>query len=141
MIHYHMGWRDPDMSLSNVNTGKQIRPLLLMLVCQASGGDWKQAALLRRRWNCCTISPSSTTTLKTPIPHAAARYALEDLGRCTGHHAGDAIFALAHIALIRLAESGLPAERVLRALRRFDETGVSLAREANMPISALSSRI
>ncbi len=129
MIHYHMGWRDPDMSLSNVNTGKQIRPLLLMLVCQASGGDWKQAvpaaAAVELLHNFTLIHDDIEDT----NPTRRRRDTLWKIwGVAQAINAGDAIFALAHIALIRLAESGLPAERVLRALRRFDETGVSLAR-------------
>lgn len=42
-------------------------------------------------------------------------------GLAHGINAGDAMFVLAHLAIHRLAEAGLPAERVLAILRRFDE--------------------
>lgn len=36
MLEYHMGWMD------GINKGKRIRPLLLLLVAQSAGGDWKK---------------------------------------------------------------------------------------------------
>ncbi|NPU85325.1 MAG: polyprenyl synthetase family protein [Syntrophaceae bacterium] len=129
MIHYHMGWRAPDLGITNVNTGKRIRPMLLMLVCQASGGDWKQAvpaaAAVELLHNFTLIHDDIEDT----NPTRRGRDTLWKIwGIAQAINTGDAIFALAHIALMRLAERGLPAERVLRAIRRFDETGVSLAK-------------
>jgi geranylgeranyl diphosphate synthase type I len=43
-------------------------------------------------------------------------------------NSGDAMFALAHIAMARLLERGVPAPIVVRALRRLDETCLELTR-------------
>ncbi|MCA9874418.1 MAG: polyprenyl synthetase family protein, partial [Anaerolineales bacterium] len=43
MIHYHMGWVNEQLQPVQVYPGKQIRPLLCLLTCQAAGGDWQQA--------------------------------------------------------------------------------------------------
>ena len=43
MMHYHMGWRDEQLQPAEVNAGKQIRPVICLLTCQAAGGDWEQA--------------------------------------------------------------------------------------------------
>ena len=37
MMHYHMGWRDEQMQPAIVNSGKQIRPVICLLACQAAG--------------------------------------------------------------------------------------------------------
>lgn len=48
MLGYHLGWNDPDGNALQLNPGKQVRPLLTMLSCGASGGDprvsWPLAA-------------------------------------------------------------------------------------------------
>ena len=43
MMQYHMGWVNEDFQPVVVHGGKRIRPLLTMLSCQASAGDWTSA--------------------------------------------------------------------------------------------------
>ncbi|MCA9968379.1 MAG: hypothetical protein KC423_29240, partial [Anaerolineales bacterium] len=43
MIHYHMGWADEQLRPLVVKSGKNIRPVLCLLICQAAGGNWEQA--------------------------------------------------------------------------------------------------
>lgn len=43
MLGYHLGWNTPDGQPDAANPGKQLRPLLTLLSCGASGGEWQQA--------------------------------------------------------------------------------------------------
>ncbi|NJM40461.1 MAG: hypothetical protein HC853_06705 [Anaerolineae bacterium] len=131
MLNYHLGFADaagiPAGHPAQINAGKRIRPLLVLLACEACGGD-----------------------PRTALPAAAAVELLHNFslihddiedgdelrrGRLTlwkqwniaqAINAGDAMFAQAHLALQRLADCGTPAERVVRALRVFDAMCVHL---------------
>jgi len=43
MMRYHMGWADENLKPALASTGKRLRPLLCLLSCEASGGDWREA--------------------------------------------------------------------------------------------------
>lgn len=136
MMHYHMGWRDRELALADVNAGKQIRPVVLLLVCQAAGGDWRQAvpaaAAVELLHNFSLIHDD----IEDASPTRRGRETLWQIwGIEQAINAGDAMFALAHLALNRLADHGVPAERVVRALRRFDETCVRLTQGQHADMS------
>ena len=37
MLRYHMGWLDPQLQPAQVNSGKRVRPVLVLLACEAAG--------------------------------------------------------------------------------------------------------
>ena len=37
MLRYHMGWVDQHLQPVQVNSGKRVRPVLVMLACEATG--------------------------------------------------------------------------------------------------------
>src|SRR5690349_2964064 len=43
MQQYHLGWRDKELATAMVDTGKLLRPYLVLLACQAVGGRVEQA--------------------------------------------------------------------------------------------------
>ncbi|MCP4358164.1 MAG: polyprenyl synthetase family protein [Chloroflexi bacterium] len=127
MMHYHMGWRNADMQSAHVHAGKQIRPVLLLLVCQAAGGDWQQAvpaaAAIELLHNFSLIHDD----IEDASPTRRGRKTVWQIwGIEQAINTGDAMFALAHIAMNRLHDRGVSANIVVRALRRFDETCVRL---------------
>lgn len=127
MMHYHMGWRDEQMQPANVNAGKQIRPVICLLACQAAGGNWQQAvpaaAAIELLHNFSLIHDD----IEDASPTRRGRKTLWTIwGQEQAINAGDAMFALAHIALNRLIDRGVGAETAVLALRRFDETCVRL---------------
>lgn len=107
MLAYHMGWLDnPNGSLIR---GKRIRPLLVMLVCSAAGGDWNRAlpgaSAVELIHNFSLIhddiednSPlrrgRETVWKKWGIPQAI--------------NTGDAMFALAHLEAVQLSNTVSP---------------------------------
>lgn len=127
MLHYHMGWVDQELEAADVNGGKRIRPILCLLTCQAAGGDWRQAlpaaAAIEILHNFSLIHDD----IEDASPTRRGRLTVWKIwGVEQAINSGDAMFALAHLALNRLIDRGVPAETVVRALRRFDETCVQL---------------
>jgi geranylgeranyl diphosphate synthase type I len=129
MIHYHMGWKDAELTPIESNGGKRIRPLLCMLACGAAGGQWQlavpAAAAIEILHNFSLVHDD----IQDSSPTRRGRPTLWTLwGQPQAINTGDAMFALAHVALARLADRGVPPGIILRALRRFDETCVALTR-------------
>lgn len=127
MMHYHMGWRDEQMQPADVNAGKQIRPVICLLACQAAGGSWQQAvpaaAAIELLHNFSLIHDD----IEDASPTRRGRQTLWTIwGMEQAINAGDAMFAFAHLALNRLVDRGVAAETAVHALRRFDETCVHL---------------
>jgi geranylgeranyl diphosphate synthase type I len=127
MMHYHLGWVDEELRNVQAGSGKRVRPLLCLLATSAAGGDWQQA-----------IPGSSAVELihNFSLIHDDIQDAsLTRRGRSTlwqiwganqAINSGDAMFALAHIALGRMLERNVPAEIIVYGLRRLDETCVDL---------------
>ncbi len=136
MMHYHMGWVNKDLEPELVNAGKQIRPILLLLTCQAAGGDWRQAvpaaAAIELVHNFSLIHDD----IEDASPTRRGRLTCWQIwGIEQSINAGDAMFALAHIAMNRLFDRGVAAEIVVKALRRFDETCVHLTQGQNLDMA------
>ena len=132
MMHYHMGWVDANMQPISIYAGKQIRPLMCMLACAAAGGDWQQAipaaAAIEILHNFSLIHDD----IEDDSPTRRGRDTVWKLwGVPQAINAGDSMFAVAHLALNRLIERGVPADIVVTALRRFDETCVRLTQGQN----------
>lgn len=118
ILTYHMGWKGK--LRRNGPRGKRIRPLLVLLTCSAAGGDWRKAlpaaaavelvhnfSLIHDDIEDCSPIRHGRSTIwkKWGIPHAI--------------NAGDAMFTLAHLQSVRLAEMvsqpvGLKAVEVLQ---------------------------
>jgi geranylgeranyl diphosphate synthase type I len=127
MMHYHLGWRDEQLQPVDINAGKQIRPVLCLLTCQAAGGDWQQAvpaaAAIELLHNFSLIHDD----IEDASPTRRGRKTLWTIwGREQAINAGDAMFALAHLSLNWLVDRGVAAETAVHALRRFDETCIRL---------------
>ena len=127
MMQYHMGWVDAGLTPVNTNSGKRIRPILCLLSCQAAGGDWRQAlpaaAAIELLHNFSLIHDD----IEDASPTRRGRQTVWKIwGIAQAINCGDSMFALAHLAMGRLAKRGVDAQVVVHALRRFDETCLAL---------------
>jgi geranylgeranyl diphosphate synthase type I len=127
MMQYHMGWLDAELRAASAATGKRIRPLLCLLSCAAAGGDWQQAvpaaAAIELLHNFTLIHDD----IQDHSPTRRGRDAVWQIwGVAQAINAGDAMYALAHRALYRLADRGVGPAIVVEAARRFDDTCVLL---------------
>lgn len=122
MQEYHLGWRNEDLTPAEADPGKLIRPQLVLLACAAAGGDPQQALPLAAGIQLLHDFSLIHDDIEDDSAMRRGRRTLWNIwGLAHGINAGDAMFVLAHLAIHRLAEVGLPAERVLAILRRFDE--------------------
>lgn len=129
MIHYHMGWVDGNLQPVGGNSGKRIRPLLVLLACAAAGGDWRQAVPAAAAVEIVHNFSLVHDDVEDNSPTRRGRPTVWSLwGQHQAINTGDAMFALAHLALSRLAERGTAAAVVVQALRRFDQTCLDLTR-------------
>ena len=123
MMRYHMGWEDKEGNPEEAPKGKRIRPLLTLLSCQAAGGNPEEAlpaaAAVELLHNFSLlhddIEDRSLTRRHRPTVWSWA-------GEAQAINTGDAMFVLAHLAMLRLRRRAIAPNRVLDAMQIFDET-------------------
>lgn len=127
MILYHLGWMDQDFSPRRQGSGKRVRPLLCLLSSEASGGDWHQAlpaaAALELTHNFSLIH-DDIEDKSLERRHRATVWSL--WGQAQGINTGDGLFVISRLALHRLLDRGVPAERTARAFKVLDEACLKL---------------
>ncbi len=127
MIHYHLGWCDGDFRPAQINAGKRLRPVFLLLADEAQGGAWRQAlpaaaaAELLHNFTLIHDDIEDRDRFRRGRPTLWAIW-----GEAQAINAGDALFSISYRALLRLREKGVPDERVLRVIDRYTETLVHL---------------
>jgi len=113
MLGYHLGWDSPNVIMEM--KGKRIRPVLLLLACQASGGDWKAAlpaaAAVELVHNFSLIHDDIQD--KSPLRRGRATV-WKKWGEAQAINAGDLMFTLANQSVTRLAET-LGSDTAIRA--------------------------
>ena len=135
MMHYHLGWADAQFRPAQVKIGKRLRPLFTLLACQAAGGDVRAAlpaaAAVELIHNFSLIHDDIVDRSDTRRGRPTV-WAL--WGEAQAINAGDAMFTLAHLALHRLSERGVPRDRIASALRVLDRTNLELCRGQHMDL-------
>jgi geranylgeranyl diphosphate synthase type I len=122
MMAYHLGFVDREMRPIRAHVGKRVRPLLCLLTCEAAGGiataALPAAVALELLHNFSLVHDD----VEDASPTRRHRETVWKLwGVPMAVNVGDGMFALAHLALLRLREQGMPAEAVLDAMWAFDE--------------------
>jgi len=135
MLHYHLGWVDAHFKPARFDAGKRIRPVLTLLCCEASGGDWHAAlpaaAAVELLHNFSLIHDD----IEDKDPLRRGRPTLWKVwGTAQAINAGDALYTLAHMALNRLSADDIPAERILAARRRFDRACLVLTQGQHLDL-------
>lgn len=128
MLRYAMGWVDENDQPYSTPTGKRLRPALLLLVNQSSGGDWHKAlpaaAAVELLHNFSLIHDDIQDNSET-------RHGRPTVWRIWGManaiNAGDALFSLSYGALESLS-SFVPAQKLVDIWAVFNRTNVELTR-------------
>ncbi len=133
MITYQLGWTGENAG--SKAEGKQIRPLLALLASEAGGGDWKKAlpaaAAVELIHNFSLIHDD----LEDQGEIRRGRPTVWKIwGQAQAINTGDAMFALANIALTNL-ENTLSAEKALEAGKLFHATGLRLTQGQHLDIA------
>jgi len=127
MMHYHLGWVDASFSPRQAYPGKLVRPSLLLLSCEAVGGDWKAAlpaaAAVELLHNFSLIhddiEDDSLTRRGRPTVWSV-------WGIAHAINVGDIMFSHAYHAISRLHTNGIATETVRTAYGLLNEACISL---------------
>ncbi|MCS6772606.1 MAG: polyprenyl synthetase family protein [Thermoflexales bacterium] len=136
MLNYHLGFANPDGSPAQVSAGKRIRPVLTLLSCEACGEDWQKAlpaaAAVELLHNFSLIHDDieDRDELRRGRPTVWAIWGVPQ-----AINAGDAMFVLAHLALLRSAARGVPADRLVRAMLAFEQMCLQLTIGQHLDLS------
>ncbi|MEA3375099.1 MAG: polyprenyl synthetase family protein [Chloroflexota bacterium] len=127
MIRYHLGWVDSRFERCEATSGKRVRPILCLLSCEGCGGAWEAAlpaaAAVELLHNFTLIHDDIEDRDRT----RRGRPTVWSIwGEEQGINAGDTLFALSQLALLRLEERGVPPAAVVEAARLFNETCVAI---------------
>jgi geranylgeranyl diphosphate synthase, type I len=136
MLNYHMGWVDENGSSISKGQGKRIRPVLALLVSQAVCGDHSPArpaaAAVELIHNFSLLHDDIQDG--SPLRHNRPA-AWKIWGSEQGINAGDAMFALAHLAIPRLAAVGTNPAQLAGMLCILDETCLELTRGQHLDMT------
>jgi geranylgeranyl diphosphate synthase type I len=127
MLFYHLGWVDADGKPVDAGSGKRIRPVLCLLCCQAMSQDWQRALPAAAAVELIHNFSLLHDDIQDDSPVRRGRTTVWKIwGEAQAINAGDALFALAHLAVQRLRLHDVPPLTVLEALSILDETCLRL---------------
>jgi geranylgeranyl diphosphate synthase, type I len=123
MQEYHLGWRDRDLTPAEFDPGKLLRPQLVLLACEAVGGNWQQALPLAAGVQLIHDFTLIHDDIEDNSDTRRGRITVwKEWGLAQGINTGDGMFVVAHLSLHRMADLGVDPALALAVLRRFDET-------------------
>jgi len=136
MLQYHLGWQDIKGHPHGKYFGKLIRPCLCLLSCQAAGGNTSQilpaAASLELIHNFSLIHDDIEDT-------SCERHNQPTVWKLWGQpqaiNAGDAMFTLAYLALLKLRENGVSYAKIMRSVQILSEACLKLCEGQSMDIT------
>lgn len=137
MMQYHLGWRDEHLEPTSASSGKLLRPLLVVLTSRVYGGREEQALPLAAGIQLLHDFSLLHDDIEDNSPTRRGRpTAWQIWGVPQAINTGDGMFALAHRAVYSLSDVGVPAERVLRVLRDFEEIILRICEGQYLDMSA-----
>jgi len=133
MVTYQLGWTGENAG--SKAEGKQLRAVLTLLACEAAGGDWKDAlpaaAAVELLHNFSLIHDDIEDQGET----RRGRPSLWKVwGKAQAINTGDAMFALANMALLNLADT-VSTKAALQAGALFHSTCLRLTQGQHLDIS------
>ena len=134
-LRYHLGWVDAQFEPCDGRAGKRLRPILCLLACDACGGRWEKAlpaaAAIEFLHNFTLIHDDIEDRDRTRRGRPTV---WSVWGEAQGINAGDTLFSVSQLALLRLRRRGTAAAVVTEALRLFSETCVTLTHGQHLDI-------
>ncbi|MGA8849299.1 MAG: polyprenyl synthetase family protein [Dehalococcoidia bacterium] len=118
MLRYHMGWQDEQGHPCNKESGKFIRSTLCLLSCQAVRGDTSQVVLAGAAVELIHNFSLIHDDIEDASDERHHRPTVWKLwGQSQAINAGDAMFTLAYLALLRLKEKGIADEKIANSTK------------------------
>jgi geranylgeranyl diphosphate synthase, type I len=130
MVRYHLGYAGSDLQPVDrraADRGKRMRPAVALLAASAAGGEPRAAAPVAAALELLHNFSLIHDDIQDESPtrrHRPTVWSLWGIGQAI--NAGDALFAVAHLPLYRLASSGVTADLSLRLLEAFDRMTIAI---------------
>ncbi len=135
MLHYHLGWVNAKFEATHSRAGKRLRPIFLLLTCEAQGGEWQHALPAATAVELLHNFSLIHDDIEDRDEVRRGRPTLWTIwGIAQALNAGDALFTLAYRALFELYTVNLPSEWVQDALTCFNETTLKLTEGQHLDI-------
>ncbi len=136
MMEYHLGWRDQTFQPQQADSGKLIRPQLCLLACRIAGSPLAQALPVAAALQLLHDFTLVHDDIEDRSDQRRGRTTAWRLwGEAQGINMGDGMFALCHLALAQMVDSGVPAERCLAIFREFDQIILKICEGQYLDIS------
>lgn len=129
MFRYAMGWVDEHDQPYSIPTGKRIRPILLLVCAESCGGDWHTALPAATSVELLHNFSLIHDDIQDNSPTRHNRPTVWKVwGEANAINAGDAMFALAYVALANLQKTLPDPRRIMKIWEIFNETVLELTR-------------
>ena len=127
LLRYHLRWADQRGMEEEGSPAFHFQPLLSLASCEALAGDYHgalpAAAAVELVYNFTLVHGE----VQAGAPVAEDRPSIWWVwGPAQAINAGDGLHAMARVTIMRLAEQGVPAPRVLRAVQALDQACLTL---------------
>lgn len=133
MLAYHMGWVGEGAGAEA--RGKRIRPMLVLLTCEAAGGTWNQALPAAAAVELVHNFSLVHDDIQDNSPLRRGRTTVwKNWGIAQAINVGDGLFSLAQAAILEL-QKDVAASTVLRASRLVQEACMELTRGQFMDLT------
>ena len=128
MMTYHMGWGPDESEIPYYATvGGRIHGVACLTACKAAGGDVSACLPAAAAIEMSLAFVQIHDDVQSGSPQREGRDAVWwKWGPAQAINAGDGMYAMARVALFRLAERGVTPETTFRAIQIFDETNLAL---------------
>ena len=127
MLRYHMGWQDEHGNLCSKESGKLVRSTLCLLSCHCVGGDALQilpAAVALELIHNFSLIHDDIVDVSYERHHRPTVWKL--WGRAQALNAGDAMFTLAYLALLRLNKRSISEEKIIQVVKLLSQACIEL---------------
>ena len=127
MLRYHLGWVDQQGQPQAGSAPLNFQPALALASCDALGGDFRVAlpvaASVELVYNFTLVHGDVQAGRAEPGDRPSIWWVW---GPAQAINAGDGLHALGRTTMMRLAQKGVPADQVLRAVRSLDMACLTL---------------
>ncbi len=126
-LHYHLGWANAAYEPEEHPSGKRVRAAFCLMSCEAIAGQMEQAipaAVAVELLHEFSLIHDDIEDGDRARRHRPTLWTV--VGQPQAINAGDGLFALAQRAMLESSAHGVPAERVLQAMQRFNEAALAL---------------
>jgi len=136
VLRYHLGWLDEHGEPVQRHGGKQLRPTLCFVCCEAAGGDYQRALAaataleLLHNFSLIHDDVEDRGTERRGRPTVWARW-----GEPLAVNAGDNLLILSELALLRAPNHGIEPAATLEQMRLLNECCLALTEGQHLDLT------